>query len=142
MADTKQELIDGLNEDLAAEYQAVIMYRTYASLVSGPYRLELRSFFENEIPDEMNHAAFLAEKVVSLGGTPVTAPAPVPAASEAKQMLENALRAEEDTITRYTRRIGQAEAAGEIAIKVELENLVVDETTHRDDIRRILKNWR
>ena len=39
-----KELIDGLNEDLAAEYQAVIMYRTYASLVSGPWRV--RSVYE------------------------------------------------------------------------------------------------
>ena len=32
MADVR-ELIDGMNEDLAAEYQAVVMYRTYAALV-------------------------------------------------------------------------------------------------------------
>jgi bacterioferritin len=43
-----QTLIDGLNQDLAAEYQAVIMYRTYASLVSGPYRQDLKSFFEGK----------------------------------------------------------------------------------------------
>ena len=50
MSDSKQELIDGLNEDLANEYAAVIMYRTYASLVKGPYRQELRTFFASEIP--------------------------------------------------------------------------------------------
>jgi bacterioferritin len=61
------ELIDGLNEDLAAEYQAVIMYRTYAALVSGPWRQELRGFFESEIPDELGHAAFLADKIVAPG---------------------------------------------------------------------------
>ena len=142
MADARQELIDGLNLDLAAEYQAVIMYRTYASLVSGPYRPELRAFFEGEVPDELQHAAFLADKIVSLGGMPVTMSAEVPAAADNRAMLENALRAEEETLERYTRRVQQAEAMGEIAIKVELENLVVDETTHRDDIRRILKNWR
>jgi bacterioferritin len=142
MADAKQTLIDGLNQDLAAEYQAVMMYRTYASLVSGPYRPELRNFFEGEIPDELGHAAFLADKIVSLGGTPTTRPAEVPAADDNRRMLENALAAEEDTIARYTRRIGEAEAAGELAIKVELESLVVDETRHRDDIRRMLKDWR
>ena len=142
MADTRQALIDGLNEDLAAEYQAVIMYQTYASLVSGPYRPELKGFFESEIPDEMQHAAFLVDKVVSLGGMPVTRAAEVAIAPDNRGMLENALRAEEETIARYTRRIEQAEAAGEIAIKVELENLVVEETRHRDDIRRMLKDWR
>ncbi len=135
------ELIEGLNVDLAAEYQAVIMYRTYASLVTGPYRQELRAFFEGEIPDELGHAAFLADKIGALGGTPVTQAPPVPAAKDNRQMLENALQAEVETIERYKRRLEQAEALGEVAVKVQLENLIVDESQHRDDIRRMLLNW-
>ncbi len=142
MPEPNQSLIEGLNEDLAAEYQAVIMYRTYASLVSGPYRPELKAFFEGEIPDELAHAAFLADKIVALGGTPVTRPADVPVSHDNRQMLENALRAEEETIARYTRRIKQAEAVGDISIKIQLEDLIVDESTHRDDIRRMLKDWK
>ncbi len=141
MPDLK-ELIDGLNEDLAAEYQAVILYRTYAALVTGPNRQELRDFFEAEIPDEMGHAALLADKIVALGGTPTVEPAPVPMAKTNREMLENALQGEVDTIERYTRRIEQAEAAGELAIKLQLENLIVDESTHRDTIRRMLMDWR
>jgi bacterioferritin len=137
-----QTLIDGLNEDLAAEYQAVIMYRTYASLVSGPYRQDLKAFFESEIPDELAHAAFLADKIVALGGTPTVDVAPIPVTMDNRKMLENALEAEVDTIARYTRRIDQADAAGEIGIKVQLEDLIVDESGHRDDIRRMLVDWR
>ncbi|CAN5196367.1 ferritin-like domain-containing protein [soil metagenome] len=136
-----QALIEGLNEDLAAEYQAVIMYRTYASLVSGPHRQELRAFFESEIPDELGHAGLLADKVVALGGTPTVAPASVPVAKDNRQMLQNALTAEEETIARYTQRIDQAEAAGDISLKVQLEDLIVDESNHRDDIRRMLLDW-
>jgi bacterioferritin len=141
MSDVK-DLIDGLNEDLAAEYQAVILYRTYAALVTGPNRQELRDFFEAEIPDELGHAALLADKIVALGGTPTVVPAPVPMARNNREMLENALQGEVDTIERYTRRIQQAEAAGEIAIKIQLEDLIVDESTHRDTIRRMLMDWR
>jgi bacterioferritin len=141
MADARQELIDGLNEDLAAEYEAIIMYRTYASLVTGPHRQELKAFFEGEIPDELAHAAFLADKVTALGGVPATRIGEIPRADSTREMLENALAAEVDTIARYTRRIEQAEQSGEIAIKIELENLIVDESRHRDDIRRILKGW-
>lgn len=141
MADVS-ELIEGLNEDLAAEYQAVVMYRTYAALVSGPYRQELRAFFEGEIPDELGHAAFLADKVVALGGMPaVTVPA-VAIPKDTREMLENALQAEVDTIERYTRRLKQAEECGEISIRVQLENLIVDESHHRDEIRRMLMGWR
>jgi bacterioferritin len=142
VSDARQELIDGLNADLAAEYQAVVMYRTYASLVSGPHRQDLRSFFEAEIPDELGHAAFLADKIVALGGIPTTTVPSIPFTDDNQQMLETALQAELDTIDRYTRRLKQAEEAGEVAVKVQLEDLIVDESRHRDDIRRILKDWR
>jgi bacterioferritin len=142
MTDAQRVLIDGLNEDLAAEYQAVVMYRTYASLVSGPFRQELRSFFEAEIPDELGHAAFLADKIVALGGRPTVEVPPIPYTDDNRKMLENALQAEIETIDRYTRRVQQAEEAGEVAVKVQLEDLIVDESRHRDEIRRMLKDWR
>ena len=43
MADdaNRQALIEGLNTDLAAEYQAVITYLLYSKMVNGPLRLEL-----------------------------------------------------------------------------------------------------
>lgn len=141
MADVR-ELIEGMNEDLAAEYQAVVMYRTFASLVTGPWRQELRAFFEGEIPDELGHAAFLADKIVALGGVPTTDVKPVPIPRTNREMLEIALQAEVDTIERYTKRISQAEELGEISVKVQLENLVVDESGHRDDIRRMLVDWK
>lgn len=141
MADAR-ELIEGMNEDLAAEYQAVIMYRTYASLVTGPWRQELRGFFEAEIPDELGHAAFLADKIVALGGVPTTDVKPVPIPRTNREMLENALQAEVDTIERYMKRIEQAEALGDVSVKVKLEDLIVDESQHRDDIRRMLMDWK
>ena len=37
----KRDLIAGLNEDLSWEFSAVITYRLFASLCSGPYRQEM-----------------------------------------------------------------------------------------------------
>jgi bacterioferritin len=141
MSDSKQELIDGLNEDLANEYAAVIMYRTYASLVKGPYRQELRAFFSSEIPDELNHAQLLADKVVALGGTPTLTAAAVPMASNPKEMLQNALAAEVDTIRRYVKRRKQAEAVEDYALAIEIDTLLADEARHRDEINLMLEKW-
>ena len=74
----KSKLIELLNTDLASEYQAVIMDTTYAASVSGPHRPTLRSFFQAEIPEELRHAQFLADKISSLGGIPSVQPTPVP----------------------------------------------------------------
>ena len=140
MADDKK-LIAGLNEDLGYEYAAVITYRTYASQVQGQWRVELRNFFEQEIPDEMAHAQLLADKIVALGGEPVTVAKPVKPASSAKEMLENALADEEATIERYVERRKLAEELGHYGLVVDLDDLIRDESNHRDEIRMILRRW-
>lgn len=139
--DTRQSLLDGLNQDLQGEFQAIIMYRLYASMVQGPYRQELRAFFANEIPDEMNHAQILADKIAALGGTPAATPSPVVVVKEPKAMLEAALKAEVETIERYLVRRKQAEAAGEFGLAVQFDTLIADETNHRDELRQMLARW-
>lgn len=135
----KQELIDGLNEDLAAEYQAIIFYNTAAQLMSGINRPELKALFEEEVQDELGHAEFLAHKVVALGGDPTTQPMPVEVGANNREHVEIALQAEKDTIERYHRRVEQAEAAGETGLKVRLEDLIADETEHMEEMEMILR---
>jgi bacterioferritin len=142
MTESKATLIEGLNEDLAHEYQAVIMYNTFASAVLGIYRKELENFFRSEVPDELNHAQFLSDKIVALGGIPTTQPAPVPEPADVKSMLEATRDAEAETIARYGRRRQQAEAYGDIGLVNDLEELISDETGHKEDTEKMLRgNW-
>lgn len=139
--DARLQLLEGLNEDLRGEFQAVIMYRLYASMVQGPYRQELRNFFAAEIPEELAHAQLLADKIAALGGTPAAAPAPVTVVTDAKAMLETALNAEVETIDRYVKRRTQAESAGEFGLAADLDTVIADETKHRDELRQMLARW-
>ncbi|HSF38141.1 MAG TPA: ferritin-like domain-containing protein [Thermoanaerobaculia bacterium] len=136
-----EEFLKGLNFDLSREYSAVITYRTYASQVQGQWRMELRQFFEAEIPDELGHAQLLADKIVALGGTLTTVPGPVKPAKDSKEMLRNALEDEIETIERYVLRRRQAEALGHYGLAVEFDDLIRDESTHRDEIQMVLKRW-
>jgi bacterioferritin len=135
------DLIAGLNVDLAHEYAAVIQYRTYASAVSGPHRQELRAFFTGEIADELGHAQLLADKIISLGGQPTVVPAKVKYTEDAKEMLQNSLADEVATIERYIERRRQAEELGEAGLAVALDDVIADETGHRDELRQVLKHW-
>ena len=140
-SDAREQLIQGLNEDLQGEFQAIIMYRLYASMVQGPFRQELRAFFANEIPEELLHAQILADKISAMGGTPASTPAPVSVVSEPKAMLEAALQAEVETIGRYIKRRRQAEEAEEYGLAVQFDDLIADETNHRDELQQILARW-
>ncbi|WP_035426474.1 MULTISPECIES: ferritin-like domain-containing protein [Sediminibacillus] len=144
MADNAQlqELIDGLNEDLANEYAATIMYTYNAAVVSGLYRSALKPFFEDEINDEIGHALYLSDKIAILGGTPTTKPAEVKQLTEVKAMLEEARKAEQETIERYEQRKKQAEALGYTELVVKLEDMIADETGHKEEIDRLLSDSR
>jgi bacterioferritin len=137
----KEELIKGLNEDLAGEYQAVIMYVTYAASVTGPHRPMLKQFFSGEIPEELAHAQFLAEKIASYGAAPTVTPRAVPQATDAKQMLENVLAAERQAIKDYKARAEQAAACGDKGLATHLETIVEDETSHFEETEKILRGW-
>jgi bacterioferritin len=136
---SRDALIQAMNDQLSAEYQAIIQYIQYSAVVTGPHRPELVSFFQKEIPDEQAHAQYLADKVSAMGGTPTTTAKPVPQSDDPQQMLENVLTGEKEAIAAYTRLIQLADEADEIGIRIQLENFVMDETTHRDETHKILQ---
>lgn len=138
---SKEELIQNLNDDLAHELTAIIQYTIYAARVTGPYRPQLAQFFLAEVPDEQLHAQYLANKIVALGGEPVTSPHPLPEASGNREMLEAVLEAEIGAGRRYTERAKQAEEFGDKGLSVQLEDMVRDEAHHAEETERILRDW-
>lgn len=137
----KKKLIEHLNNDLAGELSAVIQYLTYAAKASGPFRPQLVQFFTAEIPDEQTHAQFLANKIVALGGEPITQPRPVPPARNNREMMEAVLAAERQAIKDYTQRAQEAEQFGDKGLQVQLEDMVLDESGHAEETERILRDW-
>jgi bacterioferritin len=138
MAD-KKKLIEGLNEDLANELGASILYLYQTSTATGWDGEELRELLQPEITGEIQHAIFLAEKIVALGGKPTTEPKQHKCPKDVKGMLKYDLKLEREAIENYRMRAMQAEECGEHGLKVQLENLIVDETGHAEKIERILK---
>lgn len=142
MSKELEDLIEGLNIDLANEYGAAIQYSYSASVVSGLYRSALKPFFEEEITDELGHALYLSEKIKTLGGTPTTKSAEVPQPTEVKDILEAVHKSESDTIERYETRKEQAEALGMTELVVKLEDMIADETGHKEEVERLLMDPR
>lgn len=137
----KQKLVQNLNNDLAGELGAIIQYLTYAAKATGPYRPQLAQFFLTEIADEQQHAQFIANKIVALGGEPTTTPRPVPPAASNRAMLEAVLAAELQATKDYTQRAKEAEALGDKGLAVQLEDMVRDESGHSEETERILRDW-
>jgi bacterioferritin len=137
----KQTLIDNLNKDLANELSAIAQYITYAAKATGPYRPQLSQFFLTEVADEQEHALFLANKIVALGGEPATVASPVPPADTNQDMLKAILAAEIQAGKDYTQRAEEAEAFGDKGLVVQLEDMIRDEMGHSEESERMLRDW-
>lgn len=138
MAD-KKALINGLNQDLANELGAAILYLYQTSTATGWDGEELREFLTAEINGEMQHAIFLAEKIAALGGKPTTMPTQHKCPKDVKSMLKYDLKLEREAIENYRQRAMQAEEVGEIGLKLKIEETILEETGHAEQIDRILK---
>jgi len=136
---SKQQLILGLNEDLAAELGTIIRYNYQAAKAFGMVGVGLRQMFRSELQDELLHAAFLADVIVDLGGEPTTTPKEFAKPEELKAMLELDLEMELHDVENYRRRAEQADAIGKVELKLKLEEMAADEAGHARELRRLLK---
>jgi bacterioferritin len=93
------------------------------------------------VPDEQGHAQFLANKIVALGGEPVTQARPVPPVKGNREMVQAVLEAERLAVADYSERAKQAEAFGDKGLVVQLEDMIRDESGHAEETERILRDW-
>lgn len=136
---TKEDLIKGLNEDLAAELGTVIRYTYQAGKSFGLLGMELRELFAKETQDELGHAAFLTDVIVDLGGEPTTVPKQFEKPESIKEMLELDLKMERHDVEDYMKHAAMAEELGLVELKMKLEEMAADEAGHARELRRILK---
>jgi bacterioferritin len=136
---SKEDLIQGLNEDLAAEWGTVIRYTYQAGKSFGVLGVELREMFEEEIQDEFGHAAFLTDVIIDLGGEPTTMPSEFAKPKGLKAMLELDLEMEQQDVENYIKHAQLAEDLGLVELQIKLEEMAADEAGHGRELRRIVK---
>lgn len=137
----RSHLIEGLNQDLAAEWGTIIRYTYQSGKATGLRGEELREMLAKEIPDELGHARFLTDVIVDLGGEPTTVPLACDNAQDLQGMLELDLQMELKDVENYTAHARLAEELGETELKVKLEEMAADESRHARNLRRILRGF-
>jgi bacterioferritin len=136
---SKETLIRGLNEDLASEWGTIIRYIYQAGKSFGLLGVELREMFEEEVQDELGHAAFLTDVIVDLGGEPTTIPKEFAKPADLKGMIELDIQMELQDVENYIQHAKLAEELGEVELKLKLEEMAADEAGHARELRRLLK---
>jgi bacterioferritin (cytochrome b1) len=90
------ELIRALNDALAWELRAQMMYAHYAAYVRGIHRLHLKPHFEAEATESFGHATIVRDHVAKLGGQAVTErdKTEIVHTTDYKVMLDEAMKTE------------------------------------------------
>ncbi len=135
---SKNEIIMGLNEDLAREYKAIIQYVVFSSTLKGAEYGDIAEQLKKHASQELAHALEVTKQIDYLGGDPKVKGKDAEYSQDSKSMLEIDLRAEQETIKNYRERIRQAERAGEFALSETLRDIIALEQDHEIDLRDAL----
>lgn len=135
---TKEQLIQGLQEDLAREYKAIIQYVIYSQKLDSAKYMNIADELEKHAHEELDHALAIANQLDYFGEYPIHEPKPVEVPKDNEGMLWADLRAEDETVKNYRQRVREAEALGEYALAEVLQDLLMQEQDHQIDLATAL----
>ena len=135
---TKKALLEELNKDLEWEYAAAIQYVQHASAMTGAQYESIQKELVIHSQEEMQHALMLSEQIDFLGGTPTVDVEQRQTAKDTLQMLKQDLAGEELAISRYKKRIAQAESLKEYGLRRILEDILIQEEEHKRDLMTVV----
>lgn len=138
LATKRDELIQGLQQDLAREYKAIIQYVIYSQVLDGPQYMDIASELEVHAHEELDHAIAISKQLDYFGVYPTETPKLVETPEDAKGMLWADLRAEDETVAQYRQRILQAQAIGEYALAETLQEITKQEQDHQIELAAAL----
>jgi bacterioferritin len=134
---TREELINGLNEDLNLELETLLRGVYHAAAVRGMLGHELRELLKKELPSELDHAMFIADKIVALGGAVRIRPAVPAELAASRDLLQENIAGERKIISNYAKRIDQAAEFGDKGLVIRLEDMLASETDHLEQLERL-----
>jgi bacterioferritin len=135
---TRDQLVQGLQEDLAREYKAIIQYVIFSQKLDTARYTDIASQLEEHAHQELSHAIAIARQLDYFGAYPTHEPKPVEVSEDNDGMLWADLRAEDETVRSYRERILQAQALGEFALAEVLQEIVREEQDHQIDLATAL----
>ncbi len=142
----RDKVVKVLNEALATELVCTLRYRRHYYTAEGIHSESVRSEFLEHANEEAEHADWLAERIVQLGGQPDFSPEGLSSRSHAeykegvdlRDMIRENLLAERIAIESYREMI---EFAGDRdpTTRRLLERILEAEEEHADDMASLLK---
>jgi bacterioferritin len=133
-----RELIQGLQEDLSREYQAIIAYTVYSNVLKGAQWMNIAGELKKHAHEELQHALIISDQIDYLGAMPNSTPKEVKLSEKPEEMLRFDLNNETETIKAYRKRVRQSEALGHYALAEQIRRIISQEQEHQHDLATAL----
>lgn len=130
------QVIAHLQKYLTAKYAIDIAYRSFADRVRGPWRDSLVDHWHEHSKEERGHAYDLAMKIVGLGSDPIQTTVSIKACTANLAGFMQILSEMELEAIEAGRTLIQL-AGNQTSLVVMAENMVLIDTQHLDDLRRM-----
>ncbi|MFX1476166.1 MAG: ferritin-like domain-containing protein [Promethearchaeota archaeon] len=143
------KLLKLLNKALADEWLAYYQYWIGAKIVTGPMRGAVVAELDQHAGDELRHAGMLVDRIIQLGGTPITEPKDwydltncgyeAPKDPFVQPVLEQNVKGEQCAIEVYQKLTEMTRDKDPITYNIVLA-ILQDEVEHEEDLQALLED--
>jgi bacterioferritin (cytochrome b1) len=132
----QDKVVAQCNKLLRYKYTIIFMYMNYGDRIRAHFRDVIYDHFKEHIKEERMDAYHLAMKITALGGEPIPKVGVIPNMSDLHQIFMTLLQTEKQLIEEL-RHLSDM-AGDNLSLKVMLEQMVLTDQQHADDLRRMM----
>jgi len=142
-----KELVDMLNAALADEWLAYYQYWVGAKVVKGPMRPNVEDELKEHANEELEHAGMLADRIVTLGGTPLLSPEELikksgcgyaaPKDPHVLKVLAQNIKGEQCAIMAYSKILEKVKLGVDPITANMVRKIMEDEVKHEQDLQNL-----
>lgn len=144
-----KKLLDLLQRAYCDEWLAYYQYWLGAKIVKGPMKDAVITELEEHATQELNHALLLTNRIIQLGGTPITTPEQwykwtncgydAPEDAYVKVIVEQNIKGEQCAIDVYQKMIQETQAKDPITFNMAV-TILEEEVEHEEDLQSLLED--
>lgn len=144
-----KELLELLNRAYSDEWLAYYQYWIGAKIVAGPMKDAVITELEQHAAEELNHALMLTNRIIQLGGTPITKPEDwykwtncgydAPDDVYVKAILRQNIKGEQCAISAYHKLMQKTQSTDPVTYNIVLQ-ILEQEVEHEEDLQSLLQD--
>jgi bacterioferritin len=143
-------VVELLDKAFADEWLAYYQYWLGAKVIAGPMKDAVMAELMQHAADELRHADMVSNRIIQLGGTPVTTPKKwfdmtncgydEPADPFVKKILEQNIKGEQCAISVYHALIEEVGMKDPVTYNMSVQ-ILQDEVEHEEDLQALLEDF-